>query len=107
MSAHPRRKEDRRIVEREVDIALGLVTAGMLAGRKAARAGLAPARVAYRSPLGTPWRGLVAELTDSGGSTRGRGLHDMIAHTVVVHVPEDLVVAASPELGDVARTPAT
>jgi hypothetical protein len=30
----------------------------------------------------------------------------MIAHTVVVHVPEVLVVAASPEPGDVARTPA-
>ena len=38
---------------------------------------------------------------------RRRGLHDMIARTVVVHVPEVLVVAASPELGDVARTPAT
>jgi hypothetical protein len=59
-------------VEREVDIALGLVTAGMLAGRKAARAGLAPARVAYRSPLGAPWRGVVAGLTDSGASTRRR-----------------------------------
>lgn len=38
---------------------------------------------------------------------RRRGLHDMIARTVVVHVPEVLVVAPSPELGDVARTPAT
>jgi hypothetical protein len=60
-------------VEREIDIALGLVTAGMLAGRKAARAGLTPARVAYRSPLGAPWRGLVAGLADSGASTRRRG----------------------------------
>jgi hypothetical protein len=60
-------------VEREVDIALGLVTAGMLAGRKAARAGLAPARVAYRSPLGAPWRGVVTGLGDSGASTRRRG----------------------------------
>jgi hypothetical protein len=59
-------------VEREVDIALGLATAGMLAGRKAARAGLAPARVAYRSPLGTPWRGLVEGLTDGGATTRRR-----------------------------------
>jgi uncharacterized RDD family membrane protein YckC len=38
---------------------------------------------------------------------RRRGLHDMIARTVVIHVPEDLVVAASPEPGDVAHTPAT
>jgi len=60
-------------VEREVDIALGLVAAGMLAGRKAARAGLAPARVAYRSPLGAPWRGVVAGLGDSGASARRRG----------------------------------
>jgi hypothetical protein len=60
-------------VEREIDIALGLVTAGMLAGRKAARAGLAPARVAYRSPLGAPWRGVVAGLGDSGASARRRG----------------------------------
>jgi uncharacterized RDD family membrane protein YckC len=37
---------------------------------------------------------------------RRRGLHDMIARTVVVHVQEVLVLAASPEPGDVARTPA-
>jgi uncharacterized RDD family membrane protein YckC len=37
---------------------------------------------------------------------RRRGLHDMIAGTVVVHVAEDLVLVASPEPGDVARTPA-
>jgi len=35
---------------------------------------------------------------------RRRGLHDMIAGTVVVHVAEDLVVVASPEPGDAART---
>jgi hypothetical protein len=73
MQAHPPRGEDRAVVEREVDIALGLVTAGMLAGRKAARAGLAPARVAYRSPLGASWRGVVTGLGDSGASTRRRG----------------------------------
>jgi hypothetical protein len=59
-------------VDREVDIALGLATAGMLAGRKAARAGLAPARVAYRSPLGNPWRPLVTALADAGAAARRR-----------------------------------
>ena len=37
---------------------------------------------------------------------RRRGLLDMIAGTIVVHVAEDLVEVASPEPGDVAHTPA-
>jgi uncharacterized RDD family membrane protein YckC len=37
---------------------------------------------------------------------RRRGLHDMIAKTVVVYVAEPVVTVASPEPGDVWQTPA-
>jgi hypothetical protein len=59
-------------MERTVDIALGLAMVGARAGRQAAHAGLAPARAAYRSPLGAPWRGVVAGLADNGAATRRR-----------------------------------
>ncbi|MEN3283557.1 MAG: hypothetical protein V7607_4697, partial [Solirubrobacteraceae bacterium] len=35
-------------------------------------AGRAPARAAYRSPLGAPWRGIMLGLADSGAATRRR-----------------------------------
>jgi hypothetical protein len=41
-------------MERAIDTALGLAAASVVAGRAAARAGLAPARVLYDSPLGDP-----------------------------------------------------
>jgi hypothetical protein len=57
---------------RELDTAVGLVAAGVLVGRRAARAGLGPARAAYRSPLGAPWRAIAPGLAESGAATRRR-----------------------------------
>jgi hypothetical protein len=59
-------------VSRELDTVVGLVAAGVLVGRRAARAGLGPARAAYRSPIGAPWRGIALGLADSGAATRRR-----------------------------------
>lgn len=53
-----------------IDTALGLAVTGARAGRAAAALWLAPARVAYRSPLGAPLRAIVDDLTIDGAATR-------------------------------------
>src|SRR5919197_1159419 len=59
-------------MERAIDTALGLPAASVVAGRAAARAGLAPARVLYDSPLGDPWRVIAAGFAVRGAATRRR-----------------------------------
>lgn len=68
MAAHPPRRESVRVV----DTALGLLVTGVRAGRAVVALGAVPARVAYRSPLGSPWRAVVAGLALDGVAARRR-----------------------------------
>jgi hypothetical protein len=53
-----------------LDTALGLLLAGARAGRTVSAIGIVPARAAYRSPLGAPWRALADGLAADGIAVR-------------------------------------
>jgi hypothetical protein len=65
---HPRRREPVRVI----DTALGLLVTGVRVGRTVTTVGTVPARVAYRSPLGDPWRAVMAGLALDGVAARRR-----------------------------------
>jgi hypothetical protein len=64
--AHPVYRDTKGVL----DTALGLLVTGVRAGRTVSAVAIAPARAAYRSPLGAPWRAMAGGLAIDGASTR-------------------------------------